>query len=50
MDKTARRSFSPTEQKNLIEEKGDARNKDKLRLDDSHYTESHVEDDIDFLF
>lgn len=49
--KTARRAFTPGEQKKLIEEKGNARNKDKLRLEDSHYTESAVEDDdLDFLF
>lgn len=49
--KTARRAFTPGEQKKLIEEKGSARNRDKLRLEDSHYTEASVEDDdLDFLF
>jgi ribosomal protein L37AE/L43A len=48
--KNARRAFTPGEQKKLIEEKGEARNKDKLVLEDSHYIESTVEDDLDFLF
>jgi len=51
LSKVARRAFTPAEQKKLIEEKGNARNKDKLRLDDSHYVESNIEDDdINFLF
>jgi ribosomal protein L37AE/L43A len=48
--KTAGRNFTPGEQKTLIEEQGSARNKDKLRLDDSHYVESTIEDDLSFLF
>lgn len=48
--KTARRAFTPGEQKKLIEEKGNARNRDKLRLEDSHYIESTLKDDPDFLF
>jgi hypothetical protein len=48
--KEARRAFTPAEQKKLIEEKGTARNKAKLRLEDSHYVEATVEDDPDFLF
>lgn len=48
--KVARRAFTPGEQKKLIEEKGNARNRDKLRLEDSHYTESALKDDPDFLF
>jgi ribosomal protein L37AE/L43A len=50
MAKEARRAFTPGEQKKLIEEKGNARNKDKLRLDDSHYVEAKIEEDPDFLF
>jgi ribosomal protein L37AE/L43A len=50
MSKTAGHNYTPDEQKSLIEERGTARNKDKLRLDDSHYVESNIEDDLDFLF
>jgi hypothetical protein len=50
MAKTAGHNYTEREQKALIEEQGSARNKDKLRLEDSHYIESSIEDDLDFLF
>jgi ribosomal protein L37AE/L43A len=50
ISKTAGHNYTENEQKSLIEEKGTARNKDKLRLEDSHYIESNIEDDLDFLF
>lgn len=47
--KEARRKFTPGEQKKLIDEPGEARNRHKLRLEDSHYidAESSVDDDSD---
>jgi hypothetical protein len=43
MAKLAGKDFSPREQREFIDEKGEARNLDKLDLADTHY----VVDDID---
>lgn len=54
IEKTARKKFSPLEQKALVDEPGVARNRHKLRLDDSHYAqemgEEESEEDFDIYF
>lgn len=46
----SRRSFSPSQQKDLIDEPGTARNASKLNLDGTHYAVEESEDDDDSIF
>jgi uncharacterized Zn finger protein (UPF0148 family) len=45
--KEAGQHYTPFEQRDFIDEQGEARNKDKLKLDGTHYAD---EDDDEFLF
>jgi ribosomal protein L37AE/L43A len=46
--KTAGKNYTPMEQRELIDESGEARNSDKLNLEGTHYVESSIDDQ--FLF
>jgi hypothetical protein len=48
--KTAGAKYTPMQQREFIDEQGEARNRDKLNLSGTHYAEEDDDDYGDFLF